>query len=257
MALLVVVGSILASLGSLGQGLSGITIAQVAIIAGVPLAMAFKRHGRGGLRALGVTRPGLRAVAGAALCGASFWYINWQVIAPLGQHLLGGEGELRHLEQTVASAPLPWVLVTVALLPAVCEELLLRGLVLPSFQRSFRSFFLRGSSHPMLGSAIAVVASAALFSLLHLTRIQLLPTFAFGLVLGHAALHCGVLPGMVIHLLNNTVALVLATGGLDFVEPVLSDGLVALLPLAIALCAAGLWLLRTHPHGAGESTNSA
>lgn len=252
MSLLIVVGSLLVSLGSLGRGLGGIAIAQIAIIGGVPVLIAVMRHRRGALAALGVTLPAPRAVAGGLLCGASFWYLNWQFIAPFGQRLLGGGDELRHLEHAVTGSPLPWVLVTVALLPAVCEELLLRGLILPSIRRSVQPSLGR-----TLGPLVAVLASAALFSLLHLTRIQLLPTFAFGLVLGYAALHCGVLPSMLMHLLNNTVALILVTGDLDIAESPLSDGLVLFAPLAVLLCATGLWMLQPRPHRAGDRTISA
>lgn len=83
--------------------------------------------------------------------------------------------------------------VTLCLLPAVGEELLFRGA-------------LQGLLRPS-GSAAAIVGSALLFGVLHLDLIQCITALACGLFLGWLAERTGsILPGMLLHLLNNCLA---------------------------------------------------
>jgi membrane protease YdiL (CAAX protease family) len=90
----------------------------------------------------------------------------------------------------------------IAVAPAVCEEVLNRGIVLPSLA-------------PPLGAAGAVVASAALFALMHLDAnldaYRLPFTFAIGLALGALRLRTGsLLPGVIIHSAFNSLTFVAA-----------------------------------------------
>ena len=78
-------------------------------------------------------------------------------------------------------------------MPAVAEELLFRG----AFQ---------GLMRPS-GSAAAIFAPALLFGLLHLDLAQGLTAFVCGVFLGWLAERSGsILPGMLLHLVNNTLA---------------------------------------------------
>ena len=78
-------------------------------------------------------------------------------------------------------------------MPAIAEELLFRG----AFQGLMRP----------CGSAAAIFAPALLFGLLHLDLAQGLTAFACGVFLGWLAERSGsILPGMLLHLVNNTLA---------------------------------------------------
>lgn len=78
-------------------------------------------------------------------------------------------------------------------MPAIAEELLFRG----AFQGLMRP----------CGSAAAIFAPALLFSVLHLDLAQGLTAFACGVFLGWLAERSGsILPGMLLHLVNNTLA---------------------------------------------------
>ncbi len=99
-----------------------------------------------------------------------------------------------------SSGPLDWLwsLAAIALVPALCEELLVRGIDLPSFR-------------PALGSAGAVVASAFVFAALHLDGYRFLFTFVAGLVLGVIRLRTGLLgPSMITHAALNALTFVAA-----------------------------------------------
>ncbi|HEY3586693.1 MAG TPA: CPBP family intramembrane glutamic endopeptidase [Myxococcaceae bacterium] len=108
-------------------------------------------------------------------------YSDW-----LGE-LLGKQGELR----------LGTALVLVALLPAVAEEVTFRGVVLAGLRRS-------GSRW------IAVAGSALVFGLFHINPYHVVAAFTVGLLLGWVALESGsLLPGVLIHLVNNGAQLLL------------------------------------------------
>ncbi|MBS1312492.1 MAG: CPBP family intramembrane metalloprotease, partial [Subdoligranulum sp.] len=78
-------------------------------------------------------------------------------------------------------------------MPAIAEELLFRGAF-------------KGLMRPC-GSAAAIFAPALLFGVLHLDLAQGLTAFACGVFLGWLAERSGsILPGMLLHLVNNALA---------------------------------------------------
>lgn len=110
-------------------------------------------------------------------------------------------------------------LAAVALLPALCEELLVRGIVLPSF--STRS-----------APAGAVVISAVVFALIHLDPYRTLFTLTLGLALGSLRVRTGSLAAcMAAHAVLNALTFAIApfaddpAQGLPDPRPVLGLGL--------------------------------
>jgi sodium transport system permease protein len=85
-----------------------------------------------------------------------------------------------------------------ALSPAICEELLFRGFILQG---------LRGSVRPW----VAVVVTALLFGLLHMSIYRLAGTTALGVLMGFLVLRTGsIYPAMLFHFVNNALALTFA-----------------------------------------------
>jgi membrane protease YdiL (CAAX protease family) len=118
--------------------------------------------------------------------------------------------------------------VAIAAAPAICEELLLRGIVLPALR-------------PALGSAGAIVTSAALFALIHWDLYRAAFTFALGVALGVLRVRTGSLVAPVLaHALVNTITFLAApltedtAGGLPAPRPMLG---LALLSVGAALSA--------------------
>ncbi len=104
------------------------------------------------------------------------------------------------------ATPIGLSLLTLAILPGVCEEILFRGTFLGLWHRPDRRWQ-------------AVVATALAFGALHASIFRLAPTAALGLVLGTLALRSrSVVPGMIAHVLNNGLA-VLAGYGVVALEP--------------------------------------
>ncbi|MEW5786080.1 MAG: CPBP family intramembrane glutamic endopeptidase [Bacillota bacterium] len=81
----------------------------------------------------------------------------------------------------------------IAVSPAICEEILFRGAVMPSMER--------------YGMLPALLFSALLFALMHMSFLSLTSTFVLGLLIGLVVLKTGSLyAGMLYHFLNNLIA---------------------------------------------------
>jgi sodium transport system permease protein len=104
---------------------------------------------------------------------------------------------MKALESAFGGAPNIWALLAlVALLPAICEELALRGFVLSG---------LRHLGHKWWAIAISAVA----FGAIHMFLQQKITAAAVGLVIGYLAVQTGsILPCMVFHLIHNSMAAV-------------------------------------------------
>ena len=126
--------------------------------------------------------------AGAALCMAG------NAAGAIAEQLAGRAGlEFHGAPEIEAPQGLPLLLLqllTTALLPALAEEWLLRGVLLPPLRR--------------FGGGFAVACTAALFALLHQNMQQAPMAFVSGLVLGWAYIRSGrLLVPVAIHFWNN------------------------------------------------------
>jgi sodium transport system permease protein len=95
------------------------------------------------------------------------------------------------------SVPLWLIITTLAIVPAIFEELCFRG-------------FIFGALRMRLSGIYTILASALLFGVFHeiLSSGRLLPSTFLGLVLGWVRLHTrSVWPAIVLHVLNNSLLL--------------------------------------------------
>ena len=119
------------------------------------------------------------------------------------------------------------VLFTVAVLPAIFEELLFRGLLL----KGMKSF----------GSVGAVLINGALFALYHQNPAQTMYQFCCGAAFAFVALRAGsILPTVLSHFLNNALIIILTKYGVnDFQGGALA---VVLIVSVLSLIASLVWL---------------
>lgn len=88
-----------------------------------------------------------------------------------------------------------WVIITYALFPSVCEELLLRGVLQNEISR-------------IAGGACGIIVSALAFALIHLDAQYFIIYFSSGLILGITMHVCAsVIPCIIVHLINNLFSL--------------------------------------------------
>ena len=141
---------------------------QVLIVAGTPLLMGrlagFRWDALFKLRPISLYQAGLAILLGLCL-------VPWLEAVHHFQGQLSGEAELlQHRAQSWLQGPhLAWILLTMALFPAVCEELLFRGFVL----------------NQLLGPgtrAQAILVSAVLFGVFHRHLLLVLPASLAGIL---------------------------------------------------------------------------
>lgn len=140
--------------------------------------------------AMPMVLSGLAAVSGLLFADGlgTLWLV---LLEALGADIAGGTG--------LAGAPILVQLAFCALLPAVCEELMFRGMMLSAFERQ--------------GKRTALFLSAVLFALLHANLKGLPVQFAMGMALGYIVLRSDSLyPAVFFHLLFNGLSLMLSTG---------------------------------------------
>jgi membrane protease YdiL (CAAX protease family) len=88
-------------------------------------------------------------------------------------------------------------LVFLAVVPAICEELLFRGALMAVLQKLFRN------------KHIVVMITAIVFSAIHMQFFSFFSRFALGLVLGYATIYSGSLfPAIAAHFVNNAFSVV-------------------------------------------------
>jgi len=146
---------------------------------------------------------GVGCVAGAALVGAALFVGGANaLLAVKGTHVSPEMQDLSsQLHLLLKTSPwwLAWGLI--AVLPAVCEELLFRGWLQSAFLGK------RPSRQRMI---VAVVAQAAVFALFHLIPERMPQIFVLGLVLGWLVLTTrSLLPAIACHLAHNSMPLLL------------------------------------------------
>ena len=107
-------------------------LAEFAIVEAIcfllPSALA-ARATTGSVRgALGLRRPSGQALVGALLVGATFWYLNLVLVAPIfAEHTSVSDRELA--SALAEGYPLVVELLVLTLVPAFCEEILVRGAI--------------------------------------------------------------------------------------------------------------------------------
>jgi sodium transport system permease protein len=184
----------------LGEG--GLLIAQILFLL-VPAVVFLQAGGFDLDRCLPPRIPGPGEVASGLLLLAGAvgvawflaWAQSWFIPVPV-EYLETLERVLR----AESVGRFVWLLVLVALVPAVAEEVLFRGAVLAGFRSR-------------LPDLAAVLVAGVIFGLFHLspeTAFRFIPTAWLGIVLGWVVVVSGSLPlAVLLHFLNNAAILTL------------------------------------------------
>jgi sodium transport system permease protein len=212
-----------------GWGMSGIAASELVGVLLPTLAWLWLR--RLPRATLGLARVPLSATLGALVAGAGAFYLIAIAVEPLFERLVPTPPALRQaVEQLIVPPsglrPLPLDLLAFALVPALAEELLFRGV-------------LYGALRGKLGAWPAVALSALAFSAYHASPSHLLPALLGGLLLGAVrSLSFALVPAIAFHFANNAAVVVALRHGV-------STPAVGVLPVvaAIIAVAAGGWLL--------------
>ena len=129
-------------------------------------------------------------------------------------------------------ANLAAALFNVSVVPALCEEVLFRGYLLRSFERSFKT-------------VTAILASGFLFGMYHVQPANLLPLATLGILLGLVTWASGsIWPAVVAHFINNAGAVLAVTFFPDSLASAMSSETMPPVWLAAASLAVSVVLVR-------------
>ncbi|CAN5909606.1 hypothetical protein BH11MYX2_BH11MYX2_27650 [soil metagenome] len=181
--------------------------------------------------ALGLRRPAAVFVWAAILIGATQWISNLALAYVLGPWLGATDAGVEQLSTIVDLPSLPLVVMAVAVMPAICEEILFRGVLVRGLATRFV---------PLVSVAISAVA----FSAFHISLVRAVPTLMLGLVYGYIALRArSVIPTMIAHFLNNFAALAVGRGDLPFLSRMFDSHPAGLISVASGATVAGVVLV--------------
>lgn len=267
LVLLVVMG---AAMGPAGMGVSsgrkwgalcGIGLPEVVGLLIPALGFLWRKGQLRLLRRLLVPRDRthllLRLCAGVLL-GLGLFYFLAAWIEPLYERVVRiSPAEQRALQRMIAPPsglrPLWLDLLTFALIPAVCEEVLFRGAILGALIPSLGEQPARAWRHllPM------VLLSGLLFGMIHLSWGRMVPTMLLGTSFAVAILRGGSLwTAMAMHAVNNALVVVMVRQGHLSFSTIGGSVKLGLLPLALVVTIAG-WVLLGRHRPAHESERDA
>jgi membrane protease YdiL (CAAX protease family) len=222
-----IVGIYVVQIGLYQAGLLDLLAALAGDVAVLALLYAYSRR-RGLTRGhFGLRRPAGVFVAAAVLVGVSAWFLNLVIVV-----LIKPPGETKALQQIVEQTPLLPTWLAIAVLPALAEEIVFRGI----FARALATRFVPW---------VAVVLSSLVFAVYHLLPAQMISTFGLGLLLGYITLRArSCVPAIVAHLLNNTIVIIVSRDELPAVSEWMGDHGTIMLVGTAMLCATGIGLAR-------------
>jgi sodium transport system permease protein len=185
-----------------GLGERGLLASQWLLLA-LP-AIAFAALGPYDVRrTLALRAPSGRTLLAAAMIALGGIPVGWAIVWLEMQMFQGGVESLLPLQEMLTATDTRralWLFFLAALTPAVCEELVFRGVLLQSLGREMRGWQ-------------AVALSAAVFGAFHLsfeTALRFLPTAFIGLLMGWVVWHSrSIFASMLMHLVNNAFVVAL------------------------------------------------
>lgn len=194
-------------------------VALGTVLFALPVAAALALRPRAARPVLGDLVPGRRIVLLSALLGAALWVASIGLVELQALVRPPSTEELdlfRRLHAALApSGPLDALasLAVIAVLPATCEELVMRGALLAGLlpvAARVASSFVRAPRVPAAAAALAVVLTAGAFALIH-DPVRLLFAFALGVALGALRLRTrSLVPPVVAHATLNALTFAVA-----------------------------------------------
>lgn len=198
---------------------------------------------------LSLRRPTGPALVGGLLLGAGalplVWIIGWlqTFVLPVPTEVLEG---LEALVRADSPAHFVWIVVAFAATPAICEEVLFRGVLLGGTRS--------------LGPGRMILLNGVVFGAFHLslsTAVRFLPTAALGCAIAWAVWRTGsIWVGVAMHFVNNAAIVVLAS--MPAIEGAFSDPHAPPPALSVVVGAITFFLglgilLRTPPPNGGQT----
>ncbi len=222
----------------IGMGERGLLISEWLLLF-LPVLLLIRAGGFDPRKTLSLRGPGPRELSAAILIIAGgtpiAWFIAWAqtFVIPMPWELLE---QMEEMFTATGPADLLWLLLLLAVTPAICEEALFRGVLLSGTRRHLDPIRL-------------IVLNGVIFGAFHLsfeTAFRFLPTAWLGILLAWVVWRTGsIWTGSLMHFLNNGIVVLIAA------SPTLGQFLseweerppLLVLPMAVACIGAGAYLL--------------
>ena len=218
------------SLLQIKYGLAGVFGTQLILLA-VPLFLVIYTK-RDVKRTYGFAGTKAANYLGGAVLIVGVYMVNLVMAVGLAGLFPESAGNVETVFADILSGNVLAVLLVIALAPAVCEEMLFRGVILHSLQAKYR-----------VPSAIAI--TAVLFGLYHMSLIKFIPTGLLGMVFCIVVWKTGsIYPAMLMHFINNAISVIISCypEQIEKVLPVLYKNTLSASEV-LCLCGAGLVLV--------------
>jgi sodium transport system permease protein len=247
LVLLIYVGSIV----QMKLGLGGLALTQIMII-GLPLLFAFyiKLDFK---KVFSIKIPKIKhIIASILLWGSAYILVNLSSQVLL--HIFPQNIEIiENLNHTLYQDKFLINLLVIALMPAICEEMLFRGFIFTSFKSK-------------KGVKMAIIGSAILFGFMHIDFIRIIPTSILGINFAFAVYKSeSIFVSMLMHFINNGLVvfamhypkntLIKSVENLTIFDPNLNVlTFIGLLAISIILLIVSLYLFKKAATEKSEST---
>lgn len=218
-------------------GLYGIIAEQVLLFLVTSLyAWYIKADGR---KLFSLKKPRVKELIGSVVTWVGS-YLIVQFIGVILQQFFPEALEAQQSDLTAIwdGAPMWLLILSSALMPAICEEWAFRGFLLGSLKKKYSKI-------------VAIIASGLIFGLFHLSPLQILLVGIYGVVMGFVAYETGsIFATMLMHFLNNLTAVLISLHKDELLEKYawatdVSAGTVLLLGAAgAAVLTAGILLVK-------------
>lgn len=182
----------------------------------------------------------LHLLAGGLL-GMTLFYVLSAWLEPLYEHLVRlTPAEQRALERMIVPAsgvrPLGLDLLTFALVPALCEEVLFRGAILLTLLPDLGNPQAMDAHRQPARSGAMMLLCAVLFGLIHLSWGRMIPTMLLGMAFALAVRLAGSLwVPVAMHAMNNALVVLMVRRGLSSFVELGWTVRIGLVPVAVVL----------------------
>ncbi|MCR4945402.1 MAG: ABC transporter permease subunit [Lachnospiraceae bacterium] len=201
-------------------------------------------------------RPQIRELAGGLLLEISAYIAAFMLSAVLIPLFEDSASNFEDMEELLTGAPDIAVILAVALLPAIGEELFFRGFLMGTFRN--QAVLQKRNTRDFKTGAFIVILTTVIFAAYHMSLLRFFTVGVVGLAATFVTYYTGsIFTGMLMHFINNLVSVLLSLypDTMTRLFPFMSDETLSLtetaylIPIALICCILGLFLLRAFPLG--------
>lgn len=207
-------------------GLAGVFGTQMILLL-VPLCLVVYTK-RDIKQTYGFTHAKISGYLGGALMSIGLVVVNTVLTAGLMSLFPESTANVETAFSNILGDNVAAVFLVIALTPAICEEMLFRGVILHSLKAKYRA-------------PSAIVITAALFGLYHMSLVKFIPTGLIGLLCCIVVWKTGsVYPAMLMHFINNAISVIITyyPEQVEKILPVLYKSTFSVVDV-LCLCVAG------------------